>query len=372
MIGDDESIDAINNTTISNSKPPVQFQGKKQAGYIGLLVLFASFAILVEKKAFPLLPLPQEAISVVENSTLIALEGEKAPPTTTTTTTRSSNSTAIETIINDTAGGLHAKTTRRDAKSFSNATRLPTPTNRRSSFLSNRDPYVTALPYDFTKSTSRILKVPYPIFVLNLPKSGTTTIWQYFECGLGPNRAVHWWNNNEKKMGPCLEHNIHNGVAPLTRCGDFDVWVDCGYTGPNRCFFPAVHGLQAFYDHYPNATLLLIRRDVDAWYESAANWGRMFRKWSRSCRQSFFPNATDTQILEEADFKEFYGRVVSNVRQFAKDHPSMTYLEPEDYTLSSPEIGNWLEDNIGIDATCWPGKCRPDGQSAKCTNATDS
>ena len=271
--------------------------------------------------------------------------------------------------------------------------------------LAPLDPYISNAPYNYSEPLSKPLKVPYPIFVLNLPKSGTTTIWQYFECGLGPHRAVHWWvqknattskttitansgsrrargtgrkktsieerrendyNVGGKQVGPCLEHNIANHQPPLYRCGHYDVWVDCGYSLPRlqKCFFPAVHALDAIYESYPDATLLWIRRDVEEWYNSAAKWGNMLRKWSQACRSSFFPEKVDGALTGE-DYKDFYRQTTQRIRQFAKDHPSMTYLEPLDLTLSSPELGSWLEEHVGIAESCW-GKCQPDGQNAKC------
>jgi hypothetical protein len=212
------------------------------------------------------------------------------------------------------------------------------------------------------------IKVPYPIFVLNLPKSGTTTIWQYFECGLGPNRAVHWWTTQHgKRIGPCVEKNIQQFQRPpLEGCGNFDVWVDFGYAETNACFLPSVHGLEALYDAYPNATLLFIERDLESWYQSASNWGKMFLKWKRACRSTFFPNIPADKPIRNEDFRQFYQWHTQHIRQFALDHPSMTYLEPPlNMSLSSAGVGNWLEEHIGIEASCW-GNCRPDGHNAKC------
>ena len=227
------------------------------------------------------------------------------------------------------------------------------------------------------------LKVPYPIIVLNLPKSGTTALWQYFECGLGPDQAVHWWTPNthdkhhktgDRLIGPCLHANIRDGTPPLQGCGEnYKVWLDAGYANQTHCFQPAVHGLEAIYQHYPHATLLWVSRDTASWYQSVQRWRPLMRKWSSSqnnCRQSFFPNTDGTEavgMLEQKDFVAFYERTRQHARDFARTHPSLTYLEPPSGTvLSSPSLGPWLEENVGIDhAKCWR-KCRPNGQHATC------
>ncbi|CAB9513433.1 expressed unknown protein [Seminavis robusta] len=240
-----------------------------------------------------------------------------------------------------------------------------------------RDPYIQKEgeiipPTTFSKKQE--LKVPFPIFVLNLPKSGTTTLWQYFECGLGPDRAVHWWTKG-KNIGPCVHYNIQqqNNQLPLHRCGNFDVWLDFGYTTPTECFFPAVQGLKPLYQSYPNATFLLIRRETDSWYNSAKKWGnakkwgKMFDRWKQTCRNDFFPNKDVNATIQTEDFRQFYDDTTQRIRQFAKKHPGMRYLEPKNLTLSSPELGDWLQENIGIESSCW-GKCKPDGLGAKCSN----
>jgi hypothetical protein len=216
-----------------------------------------------------------------------------------------------------------------------------------------------------------LLKVNTPIFVLNLPKSGTTTIWRYFQCGLGQDRAVHWWTTQHgKRIGSCIGRNVQFQKPPLQGCGDFDVWIDFGNVNQatDTCFFPGVHALEALYYAYPNATFLLIQRDLEEWYQSAKSWGKMFYKWKKHCRDSFFPNKTAVgQTIRNQDFKQFYQWHTEHIRQFAREHPDMTYLEPpNNLKLSSQKISSWLEEHIGISAQCW-GKCQPDGHSAICT-----
>ena len=221
--------------------------------------------------------------------------------------------------------------------------------------------------YEFGQD-SKPLKVKYPILVLNLPKTGTTTLWKYFECGLGVGRVVHWWTTSKRarRIGPCVEANIAIGEPPLKQCGKFDVWIDFGYASESECFFPAVHGYKALYEAYPQATFLLVPRNVDEWLKSAEGWHGMLKRWKRACRKSFFPDIPVGQVVSEDDIKAFYLGSIENIRQFAQDHPDMNLIMPPAHiTLSSPELGNWLEETFGIEARCW-GKCQPQGHNAKC------
>ena len=331
-----------------------QHHFKKYLKCIVLIVLLSTGALVLFSK-----PSPEISTSASSTEAKSSLLQEKIQ------SPRSSPASPIS--VNETLKSVVPE--RHRAKSYA---------ERHQSFPSS--PYITGTPYNQTIQSKppRPLKVPYPILVLNLPKSGTTTIWQYFECGLGkdPEHAVHWWTTgNQKQIGPCFHYNLMHQQDVLHRCGDYDVWIDCGYVKAPKnaavtdCFFPAVHGLENFYQHHPNGTILFIEREVEAWYQSAAKWGNgnMLRKWSRACRSSFFPQEEPSHqevLLTEKDWKEMYQRVTQNVRQFSAAHPSLTYLEP-DVTLEDPAVGSWLEEHVGIAASCW-GKCQPNGQTATC------
>jgi hypothetical protein len=87
------------------------------------------------------------------------------------------------------------------------------------------------------------LKVPTPIFVLSLPKSGTTTTFKYFECGLGgrkENRHIvshHWMKLNSNstsgrksmRAGVCMGKNVEAARPILDGCDDnYQILTDAG------------------------------------------------------------------------------------------------------------------------------------------------
>jgi hypothetical protein len=78
-----------------------------------------------------------------------------------------------------------------------------------------------------------LTKVSYPIFVVSLPKSGTTSIWKYFQCG--QQESCHNWIQGPTKgskstlLGKCIEQNIvQYHVPPFQNCGPYDVYTDTG------------------------------------------------------------------------------------------------------------------------------------------------
>ena len=210
------------------------------------------------------------------------------------------------------------------------------------------------------------LKVPTPIFVPSLPKSGTTSIHKYFVCG-NQKSAHHVYRINGKvrnKIGRCVERNIGNGIKPFEGCGDYDIWSDTGYVGVYHqnnngndtmtqtavdvpCYYPFVEALEQIYEAYPQATLLFITRKKEDWLKSIQTYhdGFIFDVWKR-CSTTGFPGM---KAIPQ-DFQNFYEWHQQLIRDFAKDHPSLTYIE---VPLEASNAGELLEEQIGVPQTCW-------------------
>jgi hypothetical protein len=81
------------------------------------------------------------------------------------------------------------------------------------------------------KKAAKALKIPLPVFVTSLPKSGTTSIWRFFQCG--KQNACHNWitKRNETaatQVGKCIQSNILAKRRPFDDCGDNDIFIDTG------------------------------------------------------------------------------------------------------------------------------------------------
>jgi len=196
------------------------------------------------------------------------------------------------------------------------------------------------------------LKIPRPVLVTSLPKSGTTSTWKYFGCGLGKGKAAH---QNAKvmegkeakliKLGKCLKDNAMKKRKYFQGCGNYEVWTDAGIVAPGICYYPSIHGgLQAFYNSYPTATILQVNRDTEAWVNSTTEFNDLWRRWSEKCDK--FPGVGSTRD----DYGRFYEWHTAMVRQFAKNHPSLTYIE---VSLEGEQTGRILESATGINASCW-------------------
>lgn len=191
------------------------------------------------------------------------------------------------------------------------------------------------------------LKVPSPVLVTSLPKAGTTTAWQYFLCGRQP--AAHQYARNETgagiKIGQCMGENAAADRPVLQGCGSYPVLADIGAIWGSHCYYPSLHGLEDLYRDYPSATWLHIVRNASQWADSLLRYFNLAWKMSQKCTD--VPKAPNNT---RDDWAAFYVAHTTRIRDFASNHPSLTYIEVE---LESPATPAILQDRLGINASCW-------------------
>lgn len=212
------------------------------------------------------------------------------------------------------------------------------------------------------KSSKRLMKINSPVFVLSLPKSGTFSMQSYFNCGLSRMRkrksAHHWGkkaNGKRDKLGNCFRRNQKRKL-PLTKaCGNYSVWVDAGVPSRDGCWYPGLDGLDSLARHHSNATIVLGTRPAKNWLKSVRGYdsASLIERWTQNCPH--FPNVTPD---DDADlWMQFYHNYTRRVRKFAKEHPTMTYIEVD---LESNRASQLLKEKIGFPNSCFK-KCRPGG-----------
>lgn len=201
-------------------------------------------------------------------------------------------------------------------------------------------------PIDSFKKQVRSPKVPFPIFVASLPKSGTTSIARYFYCGnvWTAHTFVNTPDHRQMRVGECFQQNVLHNRSVWENCGSYNVYSDAGFVRGRRCYYPSVHGLEELYRSHPNSTIILVKRDKQKWYDSISRWknGNLLLKW-RAC--DGFPG----RKANATDYMDFYEHHAEAIRQFAKEHPSMTFLE---FQLEDQNISSQLEEKIGVQASC--------------------
>lgn len=218
--------------------------------------------------------------------------------------------------------------------------------------------------------SNKTLKLPYPIFITSLPKTATTSTHVYFQCG--GIRSLHHQSLQQEQcrkrqakqrnktgtislqchrwLSDCIAFNIRNNLPMLHECGKVDVFSDSGFEDLNTCYHPSLSALETFYQSYPRGTILHFYRDPKKWIRSMKTWnkGYMLRAW-RVCKSQdgYFPlgeNATDE------DFIDLYEKHTQRVRQFATEHPSITFAE---FETEDPDLADRMEEVIGLQKSCW-------------------
>ena len=113
------------------------------------------------------------------------------------------------------------------------------------------------------------------------------------------------------------------------------------------CYYPQLHrdGLERFYKSYPYGTILNTIRNSQSWADSAFRWHGLTNRWVRGGCEGF-----PTEVnLPSSQWEAWYESVQDTIRQFAKEHPTLTYIE---LPLSN-QTGAMLHDVFGFPRHCW-------------------
>ena len=260
------------------------------------------------------------------------------------------------------------------------------------------------------------LKLPTPIIVVGLPKSGTTSIAGYFRCGriaashfsceVGePDwdaKSARWRNCRLPKgaggpmtdtgqfplCGICVERNIIHGRPPLEGCGPYKVFAELdsaehplpspksNSTKGRRlrspesdvlgvipslsairplCSYPQINHLDKIHSAYPQATFILNTRPVDRWIQSISKWNGDDRRSEQGYLR---------QVLTKCNFESLpagVGESDEEMREFYTGHSERIrefVRKNPSHTLVDINIENEnasavMEAAFGISSICW-------------------
>jgi hypothetical protein len=216
------------------------------------------------------------------------------------------------------------------------------------------------------------LTLPAPILVVGMPKTGTTSIRDFFRCN-GHN-ASHWkcatptmsmngvpsLQKREKHAKYCaqvIKGNIEHDRPPLQGTGNYQVYAQMdvelphetvfeGIMRPFACYMPQVNDLEQLSASYPKATFILNTRNASRWVNSLRTF-LDFDEKLKQCDLKGFPAGTgDTN----EEFEAFFHEHAQNIRNFVKNHPSHTLIE---VNIEDPNAGTQLAEAFGQNAKCW-------------------
>jgi hypothetical protein len=218
-----------------------------------------------------------------------------------------------------------------------------------------------------TNTTSRALGLP--ILNMGMPKCGSTTLFQFFQCA--GYRATHQDNTDNI----CMRDAVASGLPPISTCApkvqaflQLDTEVPIGYMGVfhvttkngtreqkrfrdtrnrDECFFPQVSLLDEIHKDAPNATFLLNFRPIQDWIRSVENWQDMKRRLTL-CNIPGFPRGVGSEAGELA---QWWCSHVTHVRKFVEQYPSHVLVELDLY--DDEKNSNVMAELFQTDPSCW-------------------
>jgi hypothetical protein len=194
-------------------------------------------------------------------------------------------------------------------------------------------------------------KLQKPYLNLGLPKMGTSSIHNFFECG--GLTSVHFRCNRVDSCARCMKHSVEAGGLPLDLCEmppkEIDVYAQMD---DGTQYFPQIELLDELVAGYPKATLFLMFRSTEKWYNSLQKWpprknGPHMTDKLRDANITGFPSGVGKTVDEFADW---YCKHVERVRDIVARNPSLTLVEVD---IEDSTIAKRMSEMFEIDESCW-------------------
>ena len=190
-----------------------------------------------------------------------------------------------------------------------------------------------------------------PVINVGFPKMGTSSLTFFFKCGNIKSSHYNCKDGSSGKRipcGVCMNQAVAKAKPPLQSCGGFEFYGEINYVTSPPCYWPQIDLLGEIHKEAPNATLILVFRDIKSWITSVRRSKEMKVTHYFALSQYCKVGSTD------AELETFFCNQVIRIRNFVKNQPShrLVELKLED-TESTSDI---LFKEFGIDQGCWGHK----------------
>lgn len=179
-------------------------------------------------------------------------------------------------------------------------------------------------------------------FVVGMPKSGTTSLSSFFQCG--GLRTSHYGCGRTLSCSDCIYKNLSANRSVLHGCDQYDAYTQLDAEPREFCFFPqrSDAAMLAIHETYPNSTLVLNLRPPLHWINSVSNWNDM-RKRLGNCDDEF-----SNAIRSDEAMSRLYVRHTDTIRSFAARY-NHRLVEVD---IESSDVMPLLN-ATGISQRCW-------------------
>jgi Sulfotransferase domain len=229
-----------------------------------------------------------------------------------------------------------------------------------------------------------------PVLYVGFPKTGTTTLWHFFECsgymashqqqcpmvveenlrGMGRGETLletKWTrmqrrtiNNKAKAQGKTrrqraiMQRNMKVAHLQLDNNG-------------NEGCYPQIQLLDELHQDYPNATFIMAFRPIDEWIRSVTSHQAMNKRWGLfempglvlTDDQLALRNRTDLPLRErrptltDQQLRRWWCGHVQHIREYVQEYPSHRLIELD---LYNEETSSILADIFQSKTSCWGHK----------------
>lgn len=213
-----------------------------------------------------------------------------------------------------------------------------------------------------SSSPSGGLKLSTPAFVVGFPKSGTTSVYRFFNCSGVVTQ--HYCSGGERrdhppcrygKMSNCILQNMAKpNRTMLQGCGDYTVYAQIdGERDTGGIFLPQHFHLDRLHQEYPDATFILPLREPNEWARSVVNWFQLKGKFVKEYTIKSSNHTPPARGRAVQFLKSIYMEHTEFIQDFVRQHPSHTLVQ---FNISDANnAGNVLAQAFGLDTaqTCW-------------------
>lgn len=230
-------------------------------------------------------------------------------------------------------------------------------------------------PRSFPQDPGDFAALPKPWIHIGMPKTGTTSLEEFWKCGLDDLPSNDHVSHSTCKVsseqlrlqafdgkgtpvnplarcssrriepcrlcGVCMNKAKNLSMPLLSSCGGYQAWAQLDTE--EGCFFPQLQALDLIHEEAPNATFVFMFRGIQKWVNSVRNYkkGFMLHRFTR-CKAPFWKGRN---YLEE-----WFCGAVNHARSFVEAHPSHAYIEID---LDDPSTSQLVSRAFGIPDACW-------------------
>lgn len=185
---------------------------------------------------------------------------------------------------------------------------------------------------------------PYAI-VVGMPKSGTTSVYQFFSCSgyrtshyccCGSN-ATEYPCTGGKLFSQQLRENLQAGRSLWEGTGDMFVHAQLdGESKTETYFLPQHYNLKELHESAPNAVWILPLRPAAKWKKSVQNWLDLEQRLRVLYERNYPSEAA------EFDLETFYENHTEIIRNYCKNHRGKDSKLCVEVGIDDPDAGRHL------------------------------